>query len=81
LSIIFTKRKNYNIQLASHLIFRLLFYKILMSNMNNNSYEINYDIIKYLSNNLLLFMINDKNKFKYNYLLYSIENLIIIIII
>jgi len=80
LSIIFTLRKNYNIQLFCHLMFRLLFYKMLMMSINN-TYKINYDIIKYLSNNLLLFMINnDKNKFKYNYLLYSIETMIVTII-
>ena len=90
LSIIFTKRQNYNIQLGCHLIFRLFFYKMLMSNLNLNlnlnNYDITYDIIKYISNNLLLFMIvdndnnNDNHNFKYNYLLYSIENMIIIII-
>jgi len=84
LSIIFTKRQNYNIQLGCHLIFRLFFYKMLMSNLNLNlnNYNINYDIIKYISNNLLLFFMNydNNNKFRYNYLLYSIETMIIIII-
>jgi hypothetical protein len=79
LSLIFTLRKNYNIQLWCHLLFRLFFYKILFLTIDK-TYDINYDIIKYISNNLFIFTItNNNNNYSYiKYIIYSCQTILII---
>jgi hypothetical protein len=78
LSLIFTLRKNYNIQLWCHLLFRLFFYKILFLTIDK-TYDINYDIIKYISNNLFIFTITNNNNYSYiKYIIYSCQTILII---
>jgi hypothetical protein len=78
LSLIFTLRKNYNIQLWCHLLFRLFFYKILFLTIDK-TYDINYDTIKYISNNLFIFTITNNNNYSYiKYIIYSCQTILII---
>jgi|694.fasta_scaffold83916_3 hypothetical protein len=79
MSLIFTHTKNYNIQLCCHLLFRLFFYKILYLTIDDKSYDINYDIIKYISNNLFIFTITNNNKYCYmKYIIYSCQTIFVI---
>lgn len=81
MSLIFTLRKNYNIQLCCHLLFRLFFYKILFPTIDK-SYDIHYDIIKYISNNLIIFTITNNNNYSpVKYIIYSCQTIIIIVFI
>jgi hypothetical protein len=81
LSLIFTHIKNYNIQLWCHLLFRLFFYKILFLTIDK-SYDIHYDIIKYITNNIIIFIFTNNNYYSpFKYIIYSCQTMLIIILI
>jgi len=80
-SIIFTIYRKYYLQLYSHLLFRLYFYKIIFLSINQDQYHIlNYDIKKYILNNIILILLtkNDYNLVKY--IKYSLEIIIVLFI-
>jgi len=81
LSLIFTHIKKYNIQLWCHLLFRLFFYKILFLTIDK-TYDIYYDFIKYIVNNLIIITITTNNNYSaIKYIIYSCQTMLIIIFI
>jgi hypothetical protein len=81
ISIIFTIYKKYNIQLCFHLLFRLLFYKIIYLTINkNNITTLNNDIIKYSINNFFLIIFTNNNYNLIKYILYSLQIVLILYI-